>query len=295
MNAVPGLVLALGGGGARGLAHLGVLQVLEREGIPVLGIAGTSMGGLLGALYAASVPLDVIETTIAETAKPTELLSMLGISKSGISVRGQKLYALLVEALGGDLTFDELRFPLALVAADLRSGQRVVLDDRGVVDAVRATIAIPGVFEPVERQGPGRLSMQLIDGGVLDNLPVGAARALAPALGGSESGRDGASVVAVDVLPCFDENHLGDEPIVLPLELGPVPEVFSTLLQTGMMAIAGMTSLRLQLEPADLVLRPEIAPSITILTGFDQAEDVVAAGRKAAEARLPELRRLAGM
>ena len=102
-------------------------------------------------------------------------------------------------------------------------------------------------------------------------------------------------MVAVDVLPCFDENQLGEQPTVLPLELGPVPEVFSTLLQTGMMAIAGMTSLRLQLEPADLVLRPEIAPSITILTGFDHAEDVVAAGRKAAEARLPELRRLAGM
>jgi hypothetical protein len=102
-------------------------------------------------------------------------------------------------------------------------------------------------------------------------------------------------VVAIDVLPCFEDNHLGEQPTVLPLELGPVPEVFSTLLQTGMMAIAGMTSLRLRLAPADLVLRPEIAPSITILTGFDHAEDVVAAGRKAAEARLPELRRLAGM
>ena len=286
MNTPPssGLVLALGGGGARGLAHLGVLQVLEREKIPVLGIAGTSMGGLLGALYAASVPLDVIETTVAETAKPTELLSMLGISKSGISVRGQKLYALLVEALGGDLTFDELRFPLALVAADLLSGRRVVLNDRGVVDAVRATIAIPGVFEPVIQQGPGPLPLQLIDGGVLDSVPVSAAREMAAG-----------PVVAVDVLPCFDENPLGEQPTVLPLELGTVPAVFSILLQTGMMAIGEMTSLRLRLHPPDLLLRPEIEPSITILTGFDHAEETIAAGRRAAEARLPELRRLAGM
>jgi NTE family protein len=280
-----GLVLALGGGGARGLAHLGVLQVLEREGIPVRAIAGTSMGGLLGALYAAGIPLATIEETIAESTKPIELLSLLGLGKSGVSVRGQKLYELLVAALGREFTFDELRIPCAVMTVDLKSGRRVMLDAGDVADAVRATIAIPGVFEPVEKQGPGRESMLLIDGGVLDNVPVDAAASLA----GGETG----AIVAVDVLPHFHDNHVGEPPIAPQLELGPVPQVFAHLFHTAMIAIAELTELRLRANPPALVLRPEIPSEIAILSGFDAAEEVIAAGRRAAEGRVEELRRIA--
>ncbi|MCZ7651830.1 MAG: patatin-like phospholipase family protein [Thermoanaerobaculia bacterium] len=272
-------MLALGGGGARGVAHLGVLEVLERERIPVAGLAGTSMGGLLGALWAAGVPLERVEDELRRIAEPLELLRLvdLGLSASGLSVRGVKLYDLLTDLLGGDVRFEDLPLPLALTAADLASGRPVLLRHGPLAEAVRATVSLPGLFQPFAHEG-----LRLIDGGILDNLPVEAARALAAR-----------PVVAVDVLPRFRANAPGAEPVAPPLQPERVPQFLQELAHVALMMVAEMTELRLAACPADLVLRPEIPAEVSLLTSFHRVDELLLAGAAAAEAALPRLEELA--
>ena len=170
-----GIALALGGGGARGFAHIGVLQVLEENGLLLAAIAGTSMGGLLGALYAAGVPLAEIERESLRLAKPKELLKLfdLGATSAGLSVQGRRVYELLLKLFGGDREMEALAIPLALTATDLDSGREIVLRQGSLASAVRATISIPGIFQPVPSEG-----MRLVDGGVLDNVPSAVAGGL---------------------------------------------------------------------------------------------------------------------
>jgi len=274
-----GIVLALGGGGARGVAHLGVLEVLQREAIPVAGVAGTSMGGLLGALWVAGVPLERVEDELRRIAEPLELLRLvdLGLSVSGLSVRGVKLYDLLTDLLGGELHFEDLPLPLALTAADLGSGRPVLLRHGPLAEAMRATVSLPGLFQPFEHTG-----LRLIDGGILDNLPVEAARSLSPR-----------PVVAVDVLPRFRANVPGSEPVAPPLQPERVPQFLQELAHVALMMVAEMTELRLAAYPADLVLRPEIPPDVSLLTSFHRVDDLLLAGAAAAEAALPRLEELA--
>ncbi len=195
--------LVLGGGGARGAAHVGVLKVLEREGIAVDFIAGTSMGAIVGALYASGHRPDEIEAILEsidwaptlrdQPARPR--LSMqrkqdmslipssleVGIGRDGIRLprgllQGQNFGLLLRQHL---LTankiehFDELPIPFRAIAADVVSGQQVVLDSGDLVAAVRASMSVPGVFQPTRVDG--RL---LVDGGVVNNVPVDVVRAM---------------------------------------------------------------------------------------------------------------------
>ncbi len=274
-----GVALALGGGGARGFAHIGVLQVLQEEGLPVSALAGTSMGGLLGALYAAGVALAEIERETLRLTKPSELLKLvdLGASSAGLSLRGQRVYELLLRLLGGDRQMESLAVPLALVAADLESGRPIVLRHGSLADAVRATISIPGVFQPVERDG-----LRLVDGGILDNVPAAVAAKLSPR-----------PVVAVDVLPYFAANLPGEEPLEAPLEAAGVPRFLHDLVAAAQLMIAELTELRRALSPPALTLRPLIPAEVTIIAGFDRAPETIAAGRQAAIAELPRLRELA--
>lgn len=166
--------LALGGGGVRGIAHIGVLRALEKHGFEVKAIAGTSAGGLVGAVYAAGFSTDEIEAAFKEMdenrsfqRKPDDKPSLLGMS--GITKKLSEMLA--------DRTFDELKITFAATAVSLHSGKEIILRKGKVIDAVQATIAIPGVF-PSQEIG-GRV---LIDGGVLDPVPVRVARWLQPEL-----------------------------------------------------------------------------------------------------------------
>jgi len=176
--------LALSGGGARGLAHIGVLKVLEREGIPIDYLAGTSMGGVIAAGCAAGLSPEFMEQ---EALRMTSLRRLLALADPSLPRRGlfegQKVHEYFIGHLG-DRTFDDLRVPLTLVAVDLNTGREVFLSQGQVADAVRATVALPGIFRPVERDG-----QLLVDGGLLDNLPADAARHI---------GAD--VVIAVDVI-----------------------------------------------------------------------------------------------
>ncbi len=274
----PRLGLALGGGGARGLAHIGVLRVLEREAIPIACIAGTSMGGLIGALYAAGVAIDRVEAEVVRLSRLTEQLRLLDVewSAAGLSVRGRRIYNVLAELLGEELTFADLRLPLAMVAVDIHTGRPVVLQGGLVIDAVRATISIPGIFTPVDLGG-----YRLVDGGVLDNVPVDVAQEL------------GAThTLAVDVLPSFSRNRPGVAPVETGLQLAFAPQQFAEVYHVLMIMIAAVTEAQLRQYPPDLLIRPVLSPHVTLLSGFNRAEEIIAAGQTAAEDALPAIRDL---
>lgn len=274
----PRLGLVLGGGGARGLAHIGVLHVLEREGIPIDCLAGTSMGGLVGALYAAGVPFSVVEKEVARLGDVKEQLRLIdvNISAAGLSIRGRRIYNFMADLLGEDLTFADLRLPLAMASVDLKTGRPIVLQGGLVIDAVRATISIPGVFEPVELG-----DYRLVDGGVLNNVPVD----IALDMGATRT-------IAVDVLPSYDRNVPGMEPVEKGVTLSFAPLNVNEIYNVLMIMLAAITDAQFRRFPPDLLIRPELPAEVTLLSGFNRATEIIAAGEAAAEAALPEIRAL---
>lgn len=161
--------LALGGGGARGMAHVGVIRVLEREGIPIDCLAGTSAGALVGAVYAAGIRgHDLLQ--MAFRLRWRDIGRPVWPRQGFLSF--ERLESYLVQVLG-DLTFAELDLPYAAVTADLATGQQVALKEGRLAPAVRASCSVPGLVTPVEIDG--RL---LVDGGVVNNLPISVVRDL---------------------------------------------------------------------------------------------------------------------
>lgn len=271
------LGLALSGGGVRGLAHIGVLEVLTEAGIPIHFLAGTSAGGFVGAFYAAGVSP---QTMKEEALRVTSGSGRFSFLQRTLPFRGvlstQKVIEYLDKFLG-NLTFDQLQVPLSVVAVDLRTGQKVVLNQGRVLDAVRATIALPGLFTPVELG-----EWLLVDGGLLDHLPVGVVRQMGADL-----------TIAVDV--AADENTL--DTITEELRRRPfVPDGLVELADVLMRSLAVMMRelTRRNIEEArpDLFIRPRIPPNVTALTGLDKTAEVIAAGEEAARAALPALREL---
>jgi len=266
--------LALSGGGARGLAHIGVLKVLEREGVPVDFLAGTSMGGVVAAGYAAGMDAAYLEQEALRMGRLRNLLPLVDRSLPGLGlVKGERVRDYLGSHVG-EMTFDQLRIPLALVAVDLLSGQEVVLQSGMVADAVRATTSLPGVFAPYPLDG--RL---LVDGGVLNNLPADVMR---------EIGAD--VVIAVDVsgdaeLPPYEAPE-GNGRLALPQVL----HMMTSLHRVVSIMSRQMTHYRLAQAQPEVVIRPRL--DISLLGGFPRAREVVAAGEAAAEEVLPLLRKI---
>jgi NTE family protein len=179
----PKVALVLGGGAARGFAHIGVIRALEREKVPIDLIVGTSVGSLIGAIYAADQNSFDLEWTafLLEKDSIFDFGIMSAITGMG-AAKGDKLEE-FVRTKVAIANIEDLKVPFAAVATDLNRGTRVVIDTGSVARAVRASSAIPGVFPPVDHQA--RL---LVDGGVVDNVPVTVAR---------ERGVD--LVIAVDI------------------------------------------------------------------------------------------------
>jgi NTE family protein len=161
------LGLALGGGGARGMAHIGVLKALEEEGLAADFVAGTSVGSLIGALYCCGFSWRQLN----ELARSTDWSDLVAITvpKMGLIKTGK--LERLIDRLAGGRSIEDLPVPFRAVATDITRGQEVVLE-RGLVSrAVQASSAIPGIFEPVRWEG-----LLLVDGGLLANVPVHVAR-----------------------------------------------------------------------------------------------------------------------
>ena len=274
-NRGPRVGLALSGGGARCLAHIGVLKVIERAGIPVHFLAGTSMGGLIAAAYAAGMSPDELERESVAATHRDRMVSLAdpGLGQGGL-IGGERLLRYF-ERLLGARTFSDMRIPLALVAVDLESRQQVVLQEGPVAFAVRATTSVPGLFAPVEAGG-----RRLVDGGVLNNLPVDVVRQM------------GAEIaIGVDV----GTNHgtgaahgSGARPGV-PGGLSHALEVLDDTMGAMLGAIQDEI---LRRSPPDVWIQPEIPAEINAIAGYHRVSELIAIGERATEARLSDITQL---
>ncbi len=246
--------LALGGGAARGFAHVGVLQVLEENGLRPNVVTGTSAGSLVAAMYATGMKGAELERLALGMEEATLTDWSLPILGRGV-LRGDALERYVRQAVGGK-SLEQMVLPLGILATDLQSGRGVLFRRGDTAIAVRASSAVPGVFTPVMISG-----REYVDGGLVAPVPVSQARDM------------GAEVVlAVDI-------SKGPES-------GPVSGALSVLLQT--FDIMGQSINRYELAKATVVVRPALVGVGS--ADFGARAQSIAAGRAAMQAALPALR-----
>lgn len=250
----PKVALVLGGGAARGFAHVGVLRILEEEKIPIDLIVGTSVGSIIGAIYASNPDSLSLEMTAFSLVREDLLdYSLLSIKK-GLII-GDRLEAFISDKVR-EPRIENLKIPFAAIATDLRTGERVILNKGSISRAVRASCAIPGIFQPVMIDN--RL---LADGGILEALPVPAARSL------------GADItIAVDV---------GARPREVSVE-----DAVTAVIQAIHIASADMK--RRQAELADVLICPDVKEVGSF--DFNQKPLCLKRGMDAARSALPQIR-----
>jgi len=246
--------LVLGSGGARGFAHLGVLQVLEEEKIETDIVVGCSAGAIFGAMWCAGLDLHRIGRLFTYPGFTKKLLDP-AVSKEGL-IKGDKILE-VIRLLTKDMSFADLIIPLAVIATDIETGELVVFNEGSVAQAVRASISIPGFFKPYRYQG--RL---LVDGAVKTRLPVEVARNL-----GAEK------VLAVDVKKGMITN---------------LSNAMDILLQS--LEIIEDDLLRARGYDIDLLIQPDIGHIGSFQ--FDRAEEAIRIGRTTALAKSSEIRRI---
>jgi NTE family protein len=220
--------LVLGGGAARGWAHIGAIRALHEAGIKPDIVAGTSIGALVGAVYA-NGDLDWLEEWVTRLTWQS-VVRLLDLRLSGGLLGGKKVIQVFANRFNGR-AIGELQMPFAAVATELDSGRETWLQDGGVVDAVRASIAIPGIFTPVLHEG-----VWLVDGGLSNPVPVSAARGMradcviAVDLNNDIlNGRDfGGAVVDLPPMPTEELVEAAEEPELLPLDPAAPPPVIAT-------------------------------------------------------------------
>jgi NTE family protein len=290
----PKIGLALGGGGARGGAHLGVLEVLEDMRIPIDCIAGTSMGALVGGAYAAGAsPAEIIDLVreqdwiniFDDTAGRSEVNQRrkelddryfsgleFGVTSKGLryregAVAGEKLklfFNRLVRAELGERPIEELHMPLSIIATDIGNGDRVAIRSGNLSSAMRASMSVPGLIAPVVREG-----RKLVDGGLTDNLPVQEARSLCAA----------DTVIAVNV----------GSPLFKPEEVTGVVTVLGQVV--NLLTEQNVAKSRAALGGNDVYLSVELGNIGA--TQFTRQLEAAELGRKAARAMAEELKRFA--
>ncbi|MFC5578068.1 patatin-like phospholipase family protein [Lysobacter niabensis] len=289
----PRVGLALGGGGARGIAHISVLRTIEELHIPVDCIAGTSMGALVGGLYASGMPVDAMEQLVVSTdwsrlfndsldrpersfrRKQDDRNSLatvgVGIRDGGLKVspgvlQGERILAMFERStlqVSAIDDFDRLPIPYRAVATDLNTGEAVVLDRGSLAMAMRASMSLPGIFQPVEVDG-----RVLLDGGLVNQVPVDVVRSM---------GAD--VVIAVDV----------GTPLMKLDRDASLLQVVSQI--TGMMTTGNTRQQLSTLTKADVLVVPKLGD--TVATGdFTKAREALEIGRQAADSARGELARL---
>ena len=311
----PLLALALGGGAARGWAHVGVIRALEARGVKPDIVCGTSIGALVGAAYA-SGELDRFEHWVKRLTI-MDIVSFMDVSLNGGLIKGEKLMGFF-EKTFVDRPIENLALPFAAVACDLHTGAEVWLRDGSTADAVRASLALPGLLTPVHYRGK-----TLVDGGLVNPVPVSLARAM---------GAD--VVIAVDLNADLIGRHLKDD---APHELAaatnqsseraaqandseaqiswieqvqqqlqkrlplrwpawgdkgtsPVPSLFNVVASGINIMQLRITRSRMAGEPPDLVIAPKLAD--LGLMDFHRAEQAIDEGRLAVERSLEQLNEL---
>ena len=293
----PRIGLALGGGSARGWGHIGVIRALSDAGIEPDLVCGTSVGALVGAAYAGG-ELDRLEDWVRSLRLQT-VVSFLDFSLNGGLIKGDKLIAFFRQHFV-DRDITELARPFGAVATDLHRGREVWLREGRVTDAVRASIALPGLFTPVQRDG-----RWLVDGGLVNPVPVSLCRAMGADI-----------VIAVDLNADLLGRHLKprvtqdpDKPdetesltdsvmariqahmtqLGLNHQDGPkVPAMIDVLTSSINIMQVLITRSRLAGDPADVMVTPLLAD--LGLMEFHRASIAIEAGRRAVEDSLPQLK-----
>src|SRR2546428_1715132 len=290
---LPRIGLVLSGGGARGLAHVGVLKVLEREHVPIDVIAGTSMGAIIGGLYASGMSADDLERELlrvrwdnlfASRVERRELSQRrkeedfeispvleLGLRdgefrtpQGAVSSRGlESLLRRYTLPVRGVQRFDELPIPFRAVATDMESGQPVILSEGDLALALRSTMSVPGVFSPTEIDG-----RVLGDGGLVNNVPVNVARAM---------GADVLIVVNIGT-PLAARDTLATA-------FGVTQQMINILTEQNVQRSLAT------LQPADVLVSPQLGKLTA--ADFDSALAFIELGRRGAEQMVPRLAALA--
>ena len=254
----PTIGLALSGGAARGMAHVGVLRALLENDIPIDFIAGTSAGSIVGGAFAAGMPVE----EIAQLSRDLRWRDIGRVTVSRLGIQSNERLEQFLRARLPNTRFEEMQVPFAAVATDLKSGAAVVLKDEGDVPfAIRASCAIPGWYVPV-LDNEGR---QLVDGGLVAVVPSSVTRSLGADL-----------VIAVDV------NAEGAT------FFGASNSLIGVLLQS--MLVVQRTASHYQIESADLVIRPRVGHIRWDEMG--RAEELIEAGYAAAIEAVPDIRQL---
>lgn len=248
----PKVGLALGAGGARGFAHIGVLQVLEKHHIPIDFIAGSSIGSLVGALYCMGHDSKTLER-FALLFREKFYLDFT-LPKMGF-ISGKRMKEFL-NLLTQGKSFSDLQIPLTVVATDLLNGEKVLFREGSVADAVRASISIPGIFVPEEIDGK-----LLVDGGVVDRVPASVVK---------EMGAD--VIIAVDVSS---------------LKIKPqIKSIIDVILQS--IDIMQNEMVRRHELNTDIVIRPNL--SNYSLRSFEQAAELIELGKSETEKQLAKIK-----
>lgn len=248
----PPVTLVLGGGSARGIAHIGVLKVFEREHIPIDGIVGTSMGALIGAAYAVGVPVKEMEAK-ANGFVMNKLLDPT-MPRMGL-LAGNKLEVMITELIH-DKKFEDCRIPMAVVTTDIETGDEVIHKTGNLIKIIRASCSWPGIFNPVRIDG--RL---LSDGGIKSSVPTRIAKSL-----GAEY------IIAVDVGFCVKK--------------GKVENIFQMLLQS--FQITGDELNKYQANEADVAIKVGLSGIDQI--AFNRAKEIIAEGIGAAESMVDRIK-----
>ncbi|MCB0193665.1 MAG: patatin-like phospholipase family protein [Anaerolineae bacterium] len=280
----PKIGLVLGGGGSRALAHIGILKVLVREQIPIDFIVGTSMGGIVGVLFA----MGYHPAEIGQGVSRVQQTSLFNFKNLTARSRQQRIHDNLAEILAGK-TFADLAIPVTLMAVDMCHGQEVMLNQGELIPALLASSAVPGAFPPVNING-----MELADGGVLDSLATHAAF------------KQGAEkIIAVDVYPELEKDNPWVDPLngILGLELtanlftgngnGKKPPSLPAALWRSVRVITWhLHEQRLALNPPDILMRPDVDSFASL--DFREIDTPIQAGVEEAERHIDALRALAG-
>ena len=298
----PKIALVLGGGGSRGLAHIGVLKILQREKIPIDLIVGTSMGGVVGVLYSLGLTADEIIAAL-DFPQPTPLENV----KLLTSRARQHRWRTRLTGLVGEKSFGDLNLPLTLMAVDMISGQEVMLNQGPLVPALLATSAVPVLFPPVHLNG-----QQLADGGVIDSLAThvavqeGADYTIVvdvyPALETQDPWNDPISSIIGIQFPTmsFSDSDLEKTPNIMGFQLSSIlsndqkkikiPNPFSSMWRAVRVITWNLHQKRLADHPPDILMRPSVDQYGSL--DFKDIAGPIEAGIAEAEQHVEALRRL---
>ncbi|HEC24348.1 MAG TPA: hypothetical protein ENI95_15700 [Chloroflexi bacterium] len=277
----PRLGLTLSGGGARGGAHLGVLRVLEEVGYRPDIVVGTSAGGLVAAMIGAGWSLEDMETFFTQA----NFADMIYLDRSGGGLVGTERFAGELRARFGDADLRDFSPRVAVIAADIRKRQRILIDRGPVVKAILATTAVPGLFPPVEWG-----EYLLVDGGVADNIPTQATYRLgAQRIVAVDAARDQANPeMALATVGAFSKRL--QRALYWLLSLSNRQKALEVLINSTTLSIQTLASYHLSAYPPDILICPEM-PQVGLFT-VERIPEAIRAGEEAARRFQDQIRRL---